>query len=401
MSTKILSFEVQVKASPQLVYEAFTNSTSLREWFCDIASVEPIPGGRVILGWNSGFYAAGEYLEVQKNEKIVLSWFGRGEPAPTRVAVTIIPANDGTKIHLEHQGVGAGPEWEATTEEINKGWNSSLENLVSVLETGEDLRFTLRPMLGITVSDFNEQIAEQLGLPVSEGIRIDNAIDGMGASAAGLQGGDVIISMDGKAITGFSSLAAILSGRRAGERVEVIFYRDGERHNLQMELSGRPLPEIPATLQELADFMTDRHNNIQRELDDFFSGVTEAEADFKPTPEEWSVKEVLAHLIHGERFLQRWVTELLARSESYQDDSPGNLRAPIDATVAAFPALSDLREEYRCSGKETIALVASCPDDFLQHKGSYWRIAYSIIEDPYHHRVHLDQMNKAIEAARM
>jgi hypothetical protein len=93
-------------------------------------------------------------------------------------------------------------------------------------------------------------------------------------------------------------------------------------------------------------------------------------------------------------------TELLARSESYQDDSPGNLQAPIDATVAAYPSLGDLREEYRRSGKETVALIAGFPTDFLQHKASYWRIAYNVIEDPYHHRVHLDQMSAAIETAR-
>ncbi len=247
MSTQTLTFEKQVKAAPHIVYEAFTNSTSLREWFCDFASVDPRAGGRVILGWNSGFYAAGEYLEVAKNEKVALTWYGRDEPVSTRVVIQLTKLDDGTQILLEHQEVGTGPDWEATTEEIDKGWNSSLENLASVLDTGEDLRFTQRPMLGITVSDFNEQIAQQMGIPIGEGIRIDSAIDGMGASAAGLQGGDVIVSMDGKATTGFYSLSAVLSGRRAGDKVEVVFYRSAEQHTIMMELSGRPLPEIPPT----------------------------------------------------------------------------------------------------------------------------------------------------------
>jgi len=400
MSTQTLIFEKQVKAAPHIVYEAFTNSTDLREWFCDFASVDPRAGGRIFLGWNSGFYAAGEYLEVTKNEKVVLTWYGRAEPVPTRVVVQLTQLDDGTHIRLEHQDVGTGPDWEATIEEIDKGWNSSFENLASVLDTGEDLRFTQRPMLGITVTDFNQEIASQMGVPVGEGVRIDSAIDGMGANAAGLQGGDVIVSMDGKPTTGFYSLSAVLTGRRAGDNVEVVFYRGAEQRTVQMELSGRPLPEIPPTTKDLAEFLTDRNNKIQQELDVFFTGVTDAEASFKPGPGEWSVKEVLAHLIHGERFWHRWMTELLARSESYQDDSPGNLQAPIDATVAAYPSLGDLREEYKRSGKETVALIAGFPADFLQHKASYWRIAYNVVEDPYHHRVHLDQMSAAIETAR-
>ncbi len=400
MSTQSLTFEKQVKASPEIVYQAFTNSTSLREWFCDFASVDLRSGGRIFLGWNSGFYAAGEFLDVQKDEKVLLTWFGRDEPAATRVLIQLTKLEDGTHIRLEHQEVGSGPDWDDTVNEIDKGWNSSLENLASVLDTGEDLRFTKRPMLGITVTDFNEQIAQQMGIPVSAGIRIDSTVDGMGAEAAGLQGGDVIISMDGKATTGFYSLTAVLADRRAGEKVEVVFYRDRDQRSVQMELSGRPLPEIPPTTKDLAEFLTERHHKIQQELDEFFTGVTDAKASFKPDPNEWSVKEVLAHLIHGERYWHRWMTELLARSESYQDDSPGNLQAPIDATVAAYPTLGDLREEYRRSSMETIALIASFPDDFVQNKASYWRIAYNLIEDPYHHRVHLDQMSKAIEAAR-
>jgi hypothetical protein len=46
----------------------------------------------------------------------------------------------------------------------------SLDNLVSVLETGEDLRFTLRPMIGIGASDFDEEIARQIGVPGNMGI---------------------------------------------------------------------------------------------------------------------------------------------------------------------------------------------------------------------------------------
>lgn len=398
--TQTFKFEKTIKASPSLVFEAFTNSTSLREWFCDVATVNPKTGGRFYVAWNSGFYASGEYTEIITDEKVAFIWLGRGEPAASQVEIQLNALDGATQIMLEHKDVGTGSEWEDIFEEILQGWTSSLDNLVSVLETGEDQRFVRRPMLGIGVSDFNEEIAQHLGIPVSKGIRIDTAVVGMGAESAGLQGNDVIVQMDGQNTPDFSSLGAVLERHNAGDKIEVVFYRGEKKNTVLMELSGRPLPELPPNLQELADFYRKRQIEIQQELDEFFEGVTEYEASFQPAHGEWGVKEVMAHLIQGERFWQIWMTELLGRQESHRDDWPGNLQAPIDATVAAYPTLTDLREEYKRSGQETAALIDSLPAEFQQYKGSYWRMAYNFVEDPYHHRIHLDQMRAAIEAAR-
>lgn len=398
--TQTLNFEKVVNTPLKLVFEAFTNATSLREWFCDIATVDPKPGGHLYLAWNSGSYSVGEYMQIQKNEKVAFKWHGRNEPAASTVQVQLNPQDGATQVMLEHSQIGTGPEWQETVNEIQKGWNSSLENLASVLETGEDLRFVRRPMLGITISDFNEEIAHQIGVPVGKGIRIDRAIEDMGAEAAGLQGNDVIIRMDGQEVVDFASLSAVLQHHQAGDTLEVVFYRGAVQMAVMMELSRRPLPEIPPTLIKLAEFYRERQDDIQRELDEFFAGVTEEQASYKPAPDEWSAKEVLAHLIHGERYQQIWMTELLGRFEALHDDWPGNLQAPIDATMSAYPTLNDLREAYKASGKETADMIASMPAEFQQYKGSYWRMAYNLVEDPYHHRNHLQQMSAAIEAAR-
>ena len=46
-----VSAEIFVNASVKFAYRAFTSSTSLREWLCDIATVEPHPRGRMYLWW--------------------------------------------------------------------------------------------------------------------------------------------------------------------------------------------------------------------------------------------------------------------------------------------------------------------------------------------------------------
>jgi uncharacterized protein YndB with AHSA1/START domain len=311
MSTQNLKFEQFVNASPTQVFYAFTNATALREWLCDTATVAPRPGGRVYMAWDGGYYTCGEYMKLEPGKEIAFTWYGRNEPGPTQVSLLLSEKESGTLVELTHEGVGTQEEWIQTIQQIKDGWQDSLDNLASVLESGEDQRFTLRPMLGILVSDFTPEHAEALGVPVTEGIRLDNVIDGMGAQAAGLQSNDIIVGMAGEEANSFQTLTNALQGKRAGDQAEVVFYRGSEKKTTIMELSKRPIPEIPGTIQELAKTLEGRYTELEAELDDFFADVSEEEASFKRSPDEWSVKEVLAHLIQGERFVSFRIAELV------------------------------------------------------------------------------------------
>ena len=185
-------------------------------------------------------------------------------------------------VTLEHSRIGSGGTWKLLAGEFQKEWEKSLENLASVLETGEDLRLTRRPMMGIGISDFDEEIARQMGVPVSKGIRLDGVVDGMGAAAAGLQAGDVIVSLGGHDTPDSASLHSALQVHRAGDRVEVFYYRGAEKRMITMELSRRPLPDLPVTLAGLVEAMRQKIEARFSELDPFLAGITEAEAFFKP-----------------------------------------------------------------------------------------------------------------------
>lgn len=396
----VYRFECNIRATPDQVFDAFTSGTSLREWFCDFASTDPRTGGRVYLVWNSGFYAAGEFTRFEMGKSIHFTWFGRGEPAPSEVCIDLSAHNGSTTVTLEHKGVGVGDEWESTIEEVQMGWNDSLENLASYLETGLDLRFIRRPMLGITVSDFNEETAAQLGIPVHQGIRLDSVVEGMGAAKAGLQNNDVIVELAGLPIIDWPSLANALQGQRAGDVVEVVFYREGKKRSMQMKLSGRPIPELPASAAELADAVRKRYEKCDSDLESFFVGVTEEEASFHAAPGEWSAKEVLAHLIHSERGLQNWLAEVIAGQEALYDNFPDNVLARVQGTAEAYGTIPALIAEVKCAEQEVIGILAHLPEDFMARKGRYWRVAFSTLEAPYHLYTHLDQMKASIQAAR-
>src|SRR4029077_8227160 len=102
-------------------------------------------------------------------------------------------------------------------------------------------------------TELNPGLIERLKLPVTRGVHIDATVEGMGARAAGLTKDDVLVTMDKHKLWNFPSLTTALSGHRAGDTVEVVFYRGGEKQKTQMTLSKRPLPAIPATAAELAE----------------------------------------------------------------------------------------------------------------------------------------------------
>ncbi|MBN2550364.1 MAG: SRPBCC domain-containing protein [Anaerolineales bacterium] len=400
MAAQSLKFEQFIQVPPSMVYHAFTNATALREWLCSLATVQPRSGGRLYLIWNNGYTMAGEYISLHPDQEILFLWRGRGDPGASQVRLTLEAKDNGTLVSLVHEGIGEGEDWQKAVKEIQDGWKKGLENLTSTLETGEDLRITRRPMLGITIGDFNPEMAAKLGVPVTEGIRIDTVVDGLGAQAAGLQSNDVIVSFDGRQITNWASLTDALQGKQAGDSIEVNVYRGSQKVTLMMELSHRRKPAIPASLPALAESIRQHYEQMQAELDKFFAGVSEQEASFKPTPEEWSPKEVLAHLIQGERYWQFHIAELVGSQESWTDDWPGNLEPAILATVAAFPTLADLLAELKRLFLETQVLFANLPAQFAERKSTFWRLSYEALETPYHLYAHLDQMRTAINLAR-
>ncbi len=400
MSSQTLSFTQLVKTSPEYAYRAFTNATELRGWLCNVATVVPRPGGRLYLWWDSDYFTVGEFIEAEPNKKITFAWHGRGEPAATEIEVTLEPQDGGTLVTVEHAGIGRSDEWSQSKAEIEKGWKNALENLASVFETGEDIRFVSRPMLGIILEEFNEQIAEKLGVPANKGIRISGTVEGMGAQAAGLQENDVLVEMGGMPTFDFELLQKALNVHRAGDTVEVVYYRGSEKQNVMMTLSGRPMPEIPSTAEGLAEAVAAIYKQIEAKLDEFLDGVSEQEASFKPSPSDWSIKGILAHFIQGERFYLEYIGELVNGHERFADDFGGNIDEMIEATVTSYPTLQDLVQEYKRNMAETIYFLAHLPKEFVARKGIYWRLAYDLLQDSYHFDAHLEQMQAALGAAR-
>jgi hypothetical protein len=275
-------------------------------------------------------------------------------------------------------------------------WENALENFTSILETGKDLRIVNRPMLGILLNDFNAEIAQKMGLPITEGIRLSGVVDGLGAQAAGLQADDVLVRIGKFETKDYGTLGYILGAYKAGDQVEVEFYRNGAKETVQMRLSGRPLPEIPATPVDLAHKLNEGYTQIKADLAAALDGVTEAGSAYKPNSTDWSAKETLAHLIHSERGLQSYIHDLVGGYEPIYDDG-GNLPARLAATLQVLPNVQDLLAVLFRLMDETVALVSFLPVEFVARKSTYWRLGYQLVQDPLHKISHLEQIKNALK----
>ncbi len=399
MSTKTLTFTRTVKAAPAEVYHAFTNSTLFQQWLCNGARIINRDDGPFSLTWNSNYYVAGHFTERKENEKVAFTWHGRGEPGTTQVTVTFKAEGKNTVIKLEHSGLGAGDEWSKTVEESQKGWESSLENLQSVLETGIDLRFARQPMLGVfPAGPIDADIAKKLGVPVAEGIQISGAGEGTGAAEAGLQEDDVLYSIDGTVLKRGGDIPLSMGDKRAGDEVELVFYRGNEKHTIMMKLSGRPQPELPESPAALAKQIEAGYKEVDAELDKLVEGVTEEEASHSPAEGEWNAKEALAHLIWTERYIHFYLWGLVGGDGNVP--FPDNNIAQILAITGAHPTLADLVAEMKRAEVSTVAIINGLPDEFLKRKGSYLQVAQLTTYPGAHARIHFAQMQAAIDDAR-
>ena len=110
-----------------------------------------------------------------------------------------------------------------------------------IVEFGE----VRRGRLGVFIQDLTPDLAEALGLDVARGAVVTRVEPGSTAEQAGLQPGDVIVQVDGRAIDGSADLRARIGVIRSGAEIAVTLLRDGERRQIRARL-GRVGPVTAA-----------------------------------------------------------------------------------------------------------------------------------------------------------
>ena len=75
--------------------------------------------------------------------------------------------------------------------------------------------------------------------PDDEGkVQVSKVISGLAAEKAGVQEGDVLVSLDGKPIDDISSIRGILKDHKPGDAVDLVVHRDGKDTTLKVNLQA-------------------------------------------------------------------------------------------------------------------------------------------------------------------
>jgi len=99
--------------------------------------------------------------------------------------------------------------------------------------------------MGVFLADLSPEVAAQVGLPIREGVIIQNTLVDGPSDRAGIHPGDIVVNIDGHDIATVSDLTRLLRQEfKAGQEVEVEVFRvvDGQSSTkvLALELGERP-----------------------------------------------------------------------------------------------------------------------------------------------------------------
>lgn len=107
----VIHIERFVAAPPSAVFRYLTESELWARWQGESAELDPRPGGRFQVTMADDQVVEGEFLEVEPDRRVVVSWGWRGHPrmpgGSTRVEVELVPDGAGTLVRLTHHDIPA------------------------------------------------------------------------------------------------------------------------------------------------------------------------------------------------------------------------------------------------------------------------------------------------------
>ena len=109
--------------------------------------------------------------------------------------------------------------------------------ITDIMENGQ---VTDKAYLAITGGTMTEQMAEQFQIDLEKGVFVYSVEEGGAGDRAGLKLGDVITKLDDTEITSMEDLSAAKKNHKAGDTVEVTFYRGGEYHTTALTFDEQP-----------------------------------------------------------------------------------------------------------------------------------------------------------------
>ena len=168
-------------------------------------------------------------------------------PAVIQTDAAINPGNSGgALVDLQGRLVGINTAIVSRTG-ANEGVGFAVPVRQAIVSSDQLIEqgFVRYPLLGITGTDINAEVAAAFALPNRRGAVVDSVQQGSGADAGGMRSGDVIVAVDGLTLRSMSDLVAEVRRRAPGMTVTFdVLRRSGtgatESLTIEVVLGERP-----------------------------------------------------------------------------------------------------------------------------------------------------------------
>jgi len=152
----------------------------------------------------------------------------------------INPGNSGGPLlNLKGEVIAINTAVNATAQGI--GFAIPTDTVHEVLQDLIKGKVIVRPFLGISMTDVNDEVRQELNLSSStQGVVVVEIVRGTAAEKAGVKAMDVITAIDGTVITSAEGLQEIVSDHQVGDTITLDILRDGKQISLTAALQAKP-----------------------------------------------------------------------------------------------------------------------------------------------------------------